>query len=118
MLLLGRLNFSSSGALLTKKRPCYEYLSNNVPTDLMELKTNAWKPDTDAFVNHKVLKEYIQDTASRHSLEERTLFNTRVEHIEKHGSKWHVQTSTATRKSEEKFSKITNYWVGNDLWTL
>ncbi|KAF7552725.1 hypothetical protein G7Z17_g4112 [Cylindrodendrum hubeiense] len=43
--------------------PAYDSLKNNVPTELMEVSLNSWKPNTESFVGHRVLAEYIQDTA-------------------------------------------------------
>ncbi|KAH8799751.1 FAD dependent oxidoreductase [Xylogone sp. PMI_703] len=74
--------------------PCYEGLHNNVPTGLMELTLNSWKPGTEQISRHNVLAEYIQDTSSKAGVDDITLFNTRVDLVEKTGNKWHVRSST------------------------
>ncbi|RFU25455.1 hypothetical protein B7463_g10880, partial [Scytalidium lignicola] len=80
--------------------PCYEGLQNNVPTGLMELSLNSWKPGTEQISKHNVLASYIQDTASKTGVNDITLFNTKVDLVEKKNEnggakgKWHVRTST------------------------
>ena len=82
---------------LTRRRPCYENLSNNVPTELMKLKVNSWKPDTPSIVNHSVLKEYIHDTAFKLGVSSSTLYDTRGELIMNVGNRWLVESSTILR---------------------
>ena len=53
----------------------------------------AWKPGTEEFVPHNVLADYIQDSAEANGVLDSILFNTRVDKVEKVGSKWEVATS-------------------------
>lgn len=72
----------------------------------MELKANAWKPDTPGIVRHHVLAEYIQDTAFKRDLDDITQFNTRVDLVEKVGLIWQVKTTTLSNGK-----KVSNVWV-------
>jgi cation diffusion facilitator CzcD-associated flavoprotein CzcO len=72
---------------------------------------NSWKSGTPEIVQHNVLKEYIQDTASKTGLDAITLYNTRVEHAAKQGSKWHVETTTLSKSDSGKLGKISRAWV-------
>ena len=83
-------------------RPCYEGLTNNVSTTEMELQSNKWKPGTADFVKHNVLAEYIQDTARVNGIEDAIEFQTRVDHVEKSGDKWTVQTTTLVKDDNTK----------------
>jgi hypothetical protein len=66
-----------------RARPCYELLTNNVPTGLMKITLNSWPPGTEQNVRHNVLAEYIQDTAAKTGVNEVAQFNTKVEHVVK-----------------------------------
>ncbi|EXJ92623.1 hypothetical protein A1O3_01175 [Capronia epimyces CBS 606.96] len=87
--------------------PAYEGLKNNVPTPLMELSLNSYKPNTDLFVSQRILAEYIQDTAAKTGVAERTLHDTKVEHLSKEPgeSEWTVRTSTWDHVKKEKSSR-------------
>lgn len=73
-----------------KTSPAYVALKNNVSTIEMELSTQKWKPGTEEFVSHKILGEYIQDTARTNDVLSSCSFNTRVNHVEKSGDEWLV----------------------------
>lgn len=94
--------------------PCYRTLSNNVPTPLLEMKINTFKPGTPSIVNHRVLKEYIQDTSSKFDIPACTLYNTRVEHIFKKNKRWQVETSTVIAHEAGEVKK-TNHWEFDDI---
>ncbi|OKL61241.1 hypothetical protein UA08_03109 [Talaromyces atroroseus] len=83
-------------------------LKNNVPTDLLELSLNTWKPNTESFANHRVLAEYIQDTASKTGIAGQTLFNTKVERVNKQDGKWRVETRTWDHDTQETAAQ---HWV-------
>lgn len=91
--------------------PCYKGLKNNVPTPLLEMSINNWRPDTQDYVNHSILKDYIQDTAAAYDINSLTWFNTRVEHVENDAGYWHVQTSTLSKTASGKLTKILKTWV-------
>ncbi|MCJ1401790.1 hypothetical protein MMC11_005007 [Xylographa trunciseda] len=74
--------------------PCYAGLKNNVPTPLLAIKGQPWKEGTPDFVDHCVLKEYIQNIASKSAAESEYLFNTRVERIWKDGQQWNFLSTT------------------------
>ncbi|KAL2838975.1 hypothetical protein BJY01DRAFT_237268 [Aspergillus pseudoustus] len=61
--------------------PCYEGLKNNVPTELLELSINQWKPNTPPFTTHDKILEYLQDTAIQTGINSRISYNTRVDTV-------------------------------------
>ncbi|KAH7007716.1 FAD dependent oxidoreductase [Ilyonectria destructans] len=81
--------------------PAYDSLKNNVPTELLEVSLNSWKPNTESFVDHHVLAEYVQDTAFKTGVLNITQFNTQVQYVKKHQSQWEVQTSTWDHVKQE-----------------
>lgn len=91
--------------------PCYEGLKNNVPTPLLEMTINNWKPGTEDTVSHDVLKDYIQDTAAKHDINSLTLYNTRVGEVVREGRLWRVGTSTLDVTASGKVTKINRQWV-------
>ncbi|EME48931.1 hypothetical protein DOTSEDRAFT_58212 [Dothistroma septosporum NZE10] len=94
--------------------PCYVALKNNVSTIEMELTCQRWKPGTEEFVPHHVLAKYIQDTAAAHGVIEDISFNTRVNKVEKVGSKWELKIAklindhaeATLRQSTESFDAV------------
>ncbi|KAJ5479973.1 hypothetical protein N7530_005482 [Penicillium desertorum] len=74
--------------------PCYENLTNNVSTPLLQTKLNAWPEGTAPFVKHHVLKEYIQDTSSKAGVDDITKFGARVTRVHKDGPTWTVHWTT------------------------
>ncbi|KAJ5336188.1 Dimethylaniline monooxygenase [Penicillium brevicompactum] len=81
--------------------PCYESLTNNVSTPLLETKLNAWPEGTGPFVKHHVLKTYIQDTSRKAGVESVTKFGARVDRVHKNGSTWDVHWSTLGGSDQE-----------------
>ncbi len=81
----------------------------------MKLKINEWPEGTEDYVNHRVLSEYIQDTARRSGVHERTLYDTRVEKVEKRGKGWGVRTSTLKREGSG-LRRVGRDWVSG--WFL
>jgi ACS family pantothenate transporter-like MFS transporter len=79
----------------------------------MELKINSWKSNTPPNVNHRIISDYIQDTAAKFNIPECTLYNTRVEHVSKIKNLWRVQTTSLAGRGS-KTSKKTKTWVGTD----
>jgi hypothetical protein len=65
----------------------------------MRTKLNAWPPGTPDYVSHRVLKEYIQDTAKRTGVEELTIFGANVSKLRKTGNEWIVTYSTLRKDS-------------------
>ncbi|OQE20199.1 hypothetical protein PENFLA_c017G10259 [Penicillium flavigenum] len=74
--------------------PCYESLTNNVSTPLLQTKLNAWPEATAPFVKHHVLKEYIQDTSKKAGVDDITKFGARVSRVHKDGPTWTVHWTT------------------------
>ncbi|KAJ5050138.1 hypothetical protein NUH16_008676 [Penicillium rubens] len=74
--------------------PCYESLTNNVSTPLLQTKLNAWPEGTAHFVKHYVLKEYIQDTSKKAGVDDITKFGARVNRVHKDGPTWTVHWTT------------------------
>ncbi|TVY19863.1 Flavin-containing monooxygenase ustF2 [Lachnellula arida] len=98
----GRENSEEVKILHAPPGPCYELLSNNVPTGLMKTTLNSWPPGTEQIVRHNVLAEYIQDTAAKTGVEGITQYNTKVERVEKRGEYWDVRTLTLDADTLEK----------------
>ncbi|MCJ1288981.1 hypothetical protein MMC34_000512 [Xylographa carneopallida] len=86
--------------------PCYAGLKNNVPTPLLAVKGQPWRKGTPDFVNHHVLKEYIQEIALKSAAESEYLFNTRVERVWKEASQWSIQCTTLKHRASGELKKI------------
>ena len=80
----------------------------------MKTKINSWPPGTPDFVNHRVLYEYIRDTSKKTGVDKKTIYDTRVEKIEKSGTKWYLKTSTLPPGTLQKVERL---WVGTGLTT-
>lgn len=83
-------------------RPCYESLTNNVSTPLLRTTLNAWPEGTRRYVNHRVLKDYIQDTSRRAGVDAATIYGALVTRVFKNGQKWHVVWSSLREDSHTK----------------
>lgn len=59
----------------------------------MELRAQKWKPGTAEHVHHTTIQEYLEQTAHDNGIEPLIRFGTRVDHVEKNGSRWKIQTS-------------------------
>lgn len=70
--------------------PCYESLTNNVSTPLLRTKLNPWPEGTPHYVNHSVLKDYIQDTSKKAGVDDVTAYGALVTEVYKEGREWHV----------------------------
>ncbi|KFY03890.1 hypothetical protein O988_01151 [Pseudogymnoascus sp. VKM F-3808] len=82
--------------------PAYQGLTNNIPTYLLELKESPWKENTEDYVNHRLVLEYIRSFARNNDVEKVVKYNTRVERVEKQGSKWVLSTSTLVKEGTER----------------
>ncbi|KAL9041084.1 MAG: hypothetical protein Q9214_004233 [Letrouitia sp. 1 TL-2023] len=74
--------------------PCYDSLTNNVSTPLLELRDHPWKKGTQDFVNHRIIKEYIQSVADAINMTSFTHFHTKVLRVRKVPKKWHILSGT------------------------
>ncbi|KAJ5770086.1 uncharacterized protein N7511_002137 [Penicillium nucicola] len=81
--------------------PCYESLTNNVSTPLLETKLNSWPEGTAPFVRHFVLKDYIQDTAKKAGVDDVTIYGAQVTKVYKEGPTWTVKWTTLSENDEE-----------------
>ncbi|KAF2421056.1 FAD/NAD(P)-binding domain-containing protein [Tothia fuscella] len=79
--------------------PCYVGLKNNVGTRLMRTKLNGWPEGTPDFVNHRILKEYIQETSKIASVDSNTIYGALVTELQKKDEKWHLTYSTLRKDS-------------------
>ncbi|KAJ5751661.1 hypothetical protein N7520_008578 [Penicillium odoratum] len=70
--------------------PCYEGLTNNVSTPLLRTTLNSWPEGTPHYVNHNVLKNYIQDTSKETGVNDVTIYGALVTEIYKQDEQWHV----------------------------
>ncbi|CAG7936280.1 unnamed protein product [Penicillium olsonii] len=86
--------------------PCYESLTNNVSTPLLQTTLNDWPEGTERFVRHSVLKDYIQDTAQKAGVDNVTKFGARVDRVRKNGSSWVVHWSTLDSSDQEAFDSV------------
>lgn len=86
-------------------RPCYESLTNNVSTPLLRTKLNAWPEGTAPYVNHHVLKDYIQDTAKKAGVEQITIYGALVTNVLKKADKWHVSWKSLHEDQTGKLSE-------------
>ena len=94
------------------RSPCYAGLKNNVPTPLLAVKGQPWREGTPDFVTHRVLKEYIQNVASKSAAESEYLFNTRVERIWKEGSLWNIRFTTLKYRASGEIEMVGRVQVG------
>jgi MFS transporter, ACS family, pantothenate transporter len=95
-------------------------LRNNVPTSLLRTTLNPWPGGTPDFVNHVVIKEYIQDTAKKAGVHDAIIYGARVTNIRKAGSRWGVSWSTLhqnveTGRIEEKEETKVRYCEYRDI---
>ena len=74
-------------------------------TRLLETTLNPFPPETPDFVSHNVLKDYIQDTATKTGVDKLTRFNTEVKSLSKSGSKWTVEAVTLSTKASGNVSR-------------
>ena len=63
------------------------------------------------YVNHRVINDYIRDTSEKAGVNERTLYDTKVEKIEKSGARWRFKTTTLLHDRTE-LKKLEQSWVG------
>lgn len=73
---------------------------NNVSTGLLQTSLLPWPKETPPIVNHKVLKEYIQNISKTTGVDEFTRYNTRVIDLQKAEGKWNV--SIESQKSHDE----------------
>lgn len=71
-------------------RPCYVGLRNNVSTPLLRTTLNAWPEGTPDFVDHSVIKDYIQNTSKKTGVDSVTRWGVRVVDLQKEGAAWKV----------------------------
>jgi MFS transporter, ACS family, pantothenate transporter len=69
-------------------------LKNNIPTNLMRTRFHDWNTDTQDYVGHQLVLNYIRGFAHTYGLEKFIAYNTRAENVVKRGSKWAVRTWT------------------------
>jgi cation diffusion facilitator CzcD-associated flavoprotein CzcO len=69
-------------------------LKNNVSTRLLETTLNRFPAGTQDYVTHKVLGDYIKDTAISTGVHKVTQYNTNVKNVSKSGETWTVETAT------------------------
>lgn len=86
--------------------PCYEGLTNNVSTPLMEIKNQQWKIGTPDFVKHDILGAYIQEIPFRGSLQDSIRLNTRVSKVWKNGKVWLVESIELKELSDGRLMKL------------
>lgn len=93
--------------------PCYVGLKNNVSTRLLETTLNKFPENTEDFVSHSVLKNYIQDTALKTGVHSITQYDTDVSKISKSNDKWDVTTKTLQVDSTGSISRHSNTSVSS-----
>lgn len=80
--------------------PCYVGLKNNVSTPLLRTTLNSWPEGTPDFVDHGVIKEYIQDTSIKTGVHNVTRWGARVLDIQKEHAQWKVTWSVLRGNAE------------------
>ncbi|GAB1317653.1 Flavin-containing monooxygenase FMO GS-OX-like 4 [Madurella fahalii] len=70
--------------------PCYDSLTNNIVTPLMKTTLHDWPENTPRYVNHSVIKNYIQETSAKVGVDDVTIFGALVTNAWKEGSRWCV----------------------------
>ena len=88
-----------SSSRLTLYSPCYVGLKNNVATRLMKTSLSPWPQGTEDYVNHSIVKAYIQTVAKVSEVDKLTQYGSRVVDVKKVGDKWHLKYSTRRRDS-------------------
>ncbi|KAF2206023.1 FAD dependent oxidoreductase [Delitschia confertaspora ATCC 74209] len=104
----GTLQIEIEGLLHAPPGPCYNGLRNNVSTPLLETTLNRFPPGTPDFVSHSVLREYIQEIATKTGVLDVTRFDTEVKNVWKSGSQWLV--NAVTLKSDNS-GKVSRSWT-------
>lgn len=69
---------------------------------MLRTKLNAWPEGTPHYVNHSVLKEYIQDTSKKTGVDDVTIYGALVKQVYKSGQGWHVHWTTLNEDSDTK----------------
>jgi ACS family pantothenate transporter-like MFS transporter len=77
-----------------------------VSTRLLETTLNRFPAGTEDFVSHQVLRDYIQDTATKTRVDEITQYDTEVRKVTKTGEKWIVETTTLHTDDNREVSKL------------
>lgn len=82
-------------------------MRNNVPTELMKLSLNEWKPNTPRFTTHNVLRGYLQDTAEKTGINADVHYHTRVEKVSKEEGqeRWSIRTTTWNPETKDRTTK-------------
>lgn len=57
---------------------------------MLRTKLNAWPDGTPRYVNHRVIKDYIQDTSKKAGVDDVTNFGSLVTRVHKDVGKWHL----------------------------
>ena len=95
------------------ERPAYNGLTNNISTVLQELKGYPWPAGTEDFVNVRVKGEYIQSYSKHFNIEPLIKYRTRVEKLEKIGTKWKLRSSTLIKGDRNGHKVIKETEVGS-----
>lgn len=89
----------------------YQGLKNNVSTRLMQTKLHTWPEGTNDFVGHEILKQYIQDIATKTEIEKAIRYGARVTEINKKGPNWSLNyTRLEPNRGVEKHTQVGNYF--------
>lgn len=65
----------------------------------MKTTLNDWPPGTPDYVNHHVLKDYIQETSRKNGVDSLTIFGARVTDLRKGARDWDLRFTTLRRDS-------------------
>jgi hypothetical protein len=65
----------------------------------MKTTLNDWPPGTPDYVNHHVLKDYIQETSKKNGVDSLTIYGARVTDLRKGATDWDLRFSTLRRDS-------------------
>jgi len=64
----------------------------------MKTKLQEWPEGTQDYVNHRILKDYIQSLAKNTGVEESTIFGAKVTTVKKEGKTWTLVYETLRKR--------------------
>ena len=70
-------------------------------TRLMKTKLNSWPEGTGDYVNHRILKEYIQETSKKAGVDDLAIYGAKVTEVKKVNEKWDLRYETLKREGGE-----------------
>lgn len=90
---------------------------------MLETTLNKFPPGTEDYVPHRVLADYIQDTAISTGVHDLTQYNTAVRSVSKTGGSWTVETATLQPDTTgvakwETSTQVSTIMIGSFMWLI